>query len=554
MRTYTTGRAIRGSVVIGVLFAFAVVVGGALYRDNTLAGLAAGPAVAAVNVALAVTAGIAAAALALAALVLQKRLETRPPRAAPAVFCTGKATVATGVVLFLCWLPCLLAYWPGLLTYDIPTQTDFVFQGSWTTQQPPLHTLIWAAFLRLEGFCGLHAITWYSVGQMAFLATALARLLAFLAHRGTSIVIWAVAAAFYALNPVIALFAITPVKDTVLAGVLVLVLVGLAQFIGDPKGFLGSRARCAWLAAGLLACCLLRDNMLVAVAAFAIVALIIMRDSRKGVALLCGIPFAAALVVIGPVYSLAGITPGSSAIASVPIQQVANVVIHHDGELGEDDLAIVEAVLPVDKLADRYNPRFADSTVRLFKGRHSDLDGMRQDILAFMGLWASFIVRYPLDMIDAFAALNVPYWYPFAHTPDPYSQRDYIETSVWKESDYYSVDPASLLPALRSAYEHVADYSALDNPAAGIVFSPSSAVWLIAMATFLLYNSHSRRNILLVMLPLLFWLSFLIGPVSNMRYMFPLFCLYPLLVAAALQPHCVFAARDAENGRLRRDA
>ena len=61
------------------------------------------------------------------------------------------------------------------------------------------------------------------------------------------------------------------------------------------------------------------------------------------------------------------------------------------------------------------------------------------------------------------------------------------------------------------------------------------------MAFFLLYNSGSRRNALLATLPLLFWLSFLIGPVSNMRYMFPLFCLYPLLTCAALQPGLVFS-------------
>jgi len=113
------------------------------------------------------------------------------------------------------------------------------------------------------------------------------------------------------------------------------------------------------------------------------------------------------------------------------------------------------------------------------------------------------------------------------------------------------VEPASLLPGLRDAYERVADYSALDNPVAGIVFSPSSALWVIVMATYLLYASGSRRRALLVMLPLLFWLSFLIGPVSNMRYMFPLFCLYPLLVAAALQPNAIMPHRTSATKRGR---
>jgi len=403
IRTYTNPRSRRGCIIVGILFAFAVVVGGELYRSNSLAGLASSPLVALGNLGLALAVGIVAAVLALLVSMLQTRLADHPPRSVPAPLATHQATLVMGIVLFLCWLPCLLAYWPGLLTYDIPTQTDFIFDGHWTTQQPPLHTLIWAVFLKLEGACGLHAITWYSLAQMAFLAAAFAHLLSFLARRGTCLVVWIIAAVFCALNPVVALFAVTPVKDTILAGVLVFVLVALAQFIANPREFTTSKVRCAGLVIGLLVCCLLRENMLVAVAVFALIALVAFKGSRKAVAALCGAPLVCALVIIGPVYSALDISAGSSAIASVPIQQVANVVRNHYSELSEDDLAIVNAVLPANELEDVYNPRFADTTVRQFKGRHADLGGMRESIVAFLGLWASFIPRYPLDMLDAFA-------------------------------------------------------------------------------------------------------------------------------------------------------
>ena len=530
---------------MGILFAFAVVVGGELYRNNSIAGLASSPAVALGNIALALGACALGAAVALGVSALQKRLSDKPPRCVPEVLGTRKAALSLGAIAFLCWLPCLLAYWPGLLTYDFPTQMDFVFEGSWTTQQPPLHTLMWWFVMKLEGVCGLHAVTWYALLQMAFLASAFAYLLSFLAKRGISLVLWVVAVLFCTVNPVVALFAISPVKDTMLAGVLVYVLVLIAQLVGSPHAFAQSKARCCGLVVGLLFCCLLRDNMLVAVGLFAVVGIIVMKGNRKTVALLCGIPLVGALVVVGPVYSAMDISSGGSAIASVPIQQVANVVCHHGDELSADEKAAIDAVLPFDRLQDSYVPRFADTTVRLFKARPSEVGGMRASIIAFLKVWAGFIPQYPLEMFDAFAALNVPYWYPFAQTPDPSSQRDYIETSVWKTSDYYSVDPDSKLPALHGAYEAVASYAPFNNPLLGLVFSPSSAWWYIVMATYLLYTCGTRRKVLLVMLPLLFWLSFLIGPVSNMRYMFPIFCLYPLLVCTALQPSRVIA----EGGR-----
>ena len=526
---------------MGLLFAFAVVVGGELYRNNSIAGLASSPVTVLANIAFALGMFAVGALAALGFSALQKRLSEKPPRSVPSVLGSRKAAFCLFALAFLCWLPCLLAYWPGLLTYDFPTQMDFVFEGSWTTQQPPLHTLVWWLVVKLEGVCGLHAVTWYALLQMAFLACAFAYLLSYLAKRGVSLVLWVLAALFCTVNPVVALFAISPVKDTMLAGVLVFVLVLIAQLIGSPSAFAQSKARCCGLVVGLFACCLLRDNMLVAVGLFAVVSVVVMKGNRKTIALLCGIPLVAALVVIGPVYSAAGISSGGSAIASVPIQQVANVVSHHGDELSADEQAAIDAVLPFDRLQDSYVPRFADTTVRLFKARPSSVGSMRESIIDFLKVWAGFIPRYPLEMFDAFATLNVPYWYPFAQTPDPSSQRDYIETSVWKTSDYYTVEPDSKLPALREAYEAVASYAPFNNPLLGLVFSPSSAWWYIVFATYLLYASGARRNVLLVMLPLLFWLSFLVGPVSNMRYMFPIFCLYPLLVCAALQPAFVIA-------------
>ena len=531
----------RTCAVIGVLFAFAVVVGGELYRENSLSGLVSSPMHVLGQLALALVAGLAAAAFTCACIVAQRRLSQRGAKPAWAFFTTWRGALVVWVVMFALWLPCLFAYWPGSFAYDIPTQTDYIASGHWTTQQPPLHTLIWAVLLNLEGFLSLRAITWYALFQMAFLSAAFACVLTFLARRGTSRVLWTCALVFFALNPVMALFSITPVKDVLLAGALCLLSIGVVQLVSDPDAFFGSKARCAGFGACLVMCCLLRTNMLVAVVLFAIAFIAVCRKRRLATAVLLGAPLLVTLAIVGPGYSAAGITAGSSAIASVPFQQVVNVVRNHEAELSEEELAIVDAVIPVDTAIERYNPRFADSVVRLFKGKTTGVSAMRDEIADFAQLWISFIGRYPLDCFDAFLSLNVPYWYPFASTPDPYSQRAYIETEVWKATDNYEIELDSLAPALHSVYERVADYSALNNPVCGLLFSPSSVIWVLLVCTGMLYCSGSRRRALLCLLPLVFWLSFMIGPVSNMRYVFPLFSLYPLLMCAALQPTSIFS-------------
>ena len=544
---YTTRRARTSCLIAGLFAAFAIVVGGEVYRTNSVAGLFSSPATAAVNLALFAVATIVCTATLLALVRVPAVLERRSPRPAPAFFGQRRGLLVMWAIIFAAYLPCLLAYWPGLFSYDIPTQTNYIFTGHWTTQQPPLHTLLWAVFLKLEGVLGLKAITWFELAQMLFLSWSFAYVLSFLARRGVSRVAFAIACVFFALNPVMAVFSVVPVKDVLLAGVMGPLLVGVAQLVADPRAFFASAPRCIGFGACALACCLLRSNMLVAFALFAVIGCFAFKDARKKATALFVAPVLAALVVVGPVYGLANISAGSSAIASLPFQQVVNVVRNHADELPESELAVVEGVLPAEKAAAAYNPRFADKVVRLFKGKESGTAALKDEIMALGKQWIAWGVRYPGDYLDAFLALNIPYWYPLAETPDPYSQRAYIETALWRETEYYSVQDASLLPDLRAAYERVADFSALSGPATRWLFSPSTAVWVVALAALLLYNGPRRRHALLALLPLLFWASFLIGPVSNMRYLFPLFSLYPLLVCAALQPTCVFASRNGKS-------
>ena len=287
--------------------------------------------------------------------------------------------------------------------------------------------------------------------------------------------------------------------------------------------------------------------MMVAMVVFAIIVLVAFKDIRKRMAVLMGAPLLVAVLIMGPGYSIAHISPGSSAIASLPFQQVVNVVRNHASELRAEEVATVESILPLDEAVQDYNPRFADSVVRLFKGKSSGASSLANELIAVGKLWIAWGVRYPGDYVDSFLALNVPYWYPFAHTPDPYSERAYIETDIWRESEYYPVTLDSKAPALYDTYERVADFSALSNPVTRLVFSPSSVIWVVLISFVMLYNSERRRNALVCVLPLLFWASFMIGPVSNMRYVFPLFCLYPLLICAALQPYALFAPADSEK-------
>jgi hypothetical protein len=133
--------------------------------------------------------------------------------------------------------------------------------------------------------------------------------------------------------------------------------------------------------------------------------------------------------------------------------------------------------------------------------------------------------------VDAFLSLNLPYWYPDSATVDVYSQRRYIETGIC-EMEWYPVTLQSKLPGLYKMYEKVASFEAFQNvPVAATVFSITTPFWLMLICLFLLFYKKKKQQMLLILPGMFLWLTFMAGPVSNFRYIFPIFCLYPLYIA-----------------------
>ena len=61
--------------------------------------------------------------------------------------------------LVLCWLPVLIAFFPGITGYDIDGQAAQIYSGSYNTHHPLLHTLFLQLFMQLgKWICNDHSI------------------------------------------------------------------------------------------------------------------------------------------------------------------------------------------------------------------------------------------------------------------------------------------------------------------------------------------------------------------------------------------------------------
>lgn len=434
--------------------------------------------------------------------------------------------------ILLTWLPCYLAFYPGTFGYDIPYQTNQISNHTIDRNHPPIHTLFWKFCLYVDSRTGLEAITFYYIVQLLLLSAAFAYLIVFLVKRNYNQWLVLLALAFVTVNPVLAVFMFAPTKDVIFAAALLMLILQLYTFVTQPELYGGFNRNTVSLVCWCLICCLFRNNAVYAFILTVPFLLLVFRKFWKRTAVLLLLPIVLFFVINGPVYDAMGIREGFSAEKlSVPTQQIALVVRDHGNELSQEEIDDISAYLPYEYLAAAYNPRFADPVKNSFNN-----EMYHQDSGRFHKLWFSLLFRYPKEYISAFLALNLPYWYPDASTLDSYSCREYIEVGI-VGSDIYKLQRQSKLPGALKFYEKVASYEAFQNiPLVSNLFSITTPLWFLLSGMVILALKQRKREILVFIPLMMLWLTYMAGPVSNFRYIFPIFALYPFLAAVVLSP------------------
>lgn len=432
-----------------------------------------------------------------------------------------------GILMFLCWLPCYLAYYPGIFAYDIELQTmEALGTVSYSRFHPPLHTFIWNICLYLEQISGLNGLVIYSVLQMGIWAFALSCVLHFMVRRKYNPWLIAGSFCFFAFNPVIALFSFIPVKDSMLTAFFALFTVELYSLSDtelNKKRLIVSNIRL--IIVGIV-CCLLRNNVVYALIPAFLIMLFIIGKNWKRIALCGGSILVVFLLINGPIYTAMGVEKGNSReMLSVPMQQIAYVAVTNNYSLSPDELDRINQYIPTEQIAETYNPRFADPVKGTFITENFD-----QNPADFFKLWADLLVQYPEEYIVSFLNLNIPYWYPDANSVDAYARRSYIETTIpTNPMTEYVVIRDGKIPMLYEQYEKVASFERFKTlPIVSNIFSLSFPIWFLIFGTLIQIIKKEKKTLVVFLPALLLWCTFMLGPVSNLRYLLPIIAMYPL--------------------------
>ena len=439
------------------------------------------------------------------------------------------------LVILCAWLPMFLIEYPGSFMYDTQRQVFQIAKGEYDAFHPLLHTLMlrlclsaYALFQSFEKCCAL-----CSAVQMLLLSLCFAAVCSTLGRMAGRA--WARGAClFYALYPAHMAMACNYIKDVLFSGFFAVFLARLAYQAEEPEAA-GSRWAC--VPCGVL-CTLLRNNMIYALGAFLAVLLLCGRVRR--LALPCALCFALSLSLNECMIRGLGAKRGSAVeMFPVPIQQLARARLNDPDAFSEADAALMDSAF-VSGGWRNYEPTLADPV-------KSDI---REEVFLrekgeLAALWLRIGARAPKTFAEAFAAMALPSLYPY----ETYRvAQPYIETGLQPGvvcapfGQPPMSQPARFAAARRWLDERIFATGADGIPVLRRILNCGAVYWLLLLLLLTVLR-FGGRTLPVLLLPLLLYGTYLLGPVMQGRYLYPFVCVLPHFVFCAAR-----AVRTGEKG------
>lgn len=452
--------------------------------------------------------------------------------------------------LLIGWLPCYLAYFPAIYSYDGEPQLIQYTQHTFNNHHPLAHTLFIGAcydagqFLQSQMHCPLDGMAIYAFLQMVLLSGAFACGFAFLIRRNAprrmliATLLWCI------LFPVNPLMAISTTKDTFFTAFLLMEFFLLVQMVegGDKPG----KKEMVCLCIVNLGMMLFRKNGVYIhmglLIIFGVAALRhLKREGRWG---LWGRMAALTLLSLGLFWTtehsliyLTDAQPGEAAEAlNIPLMQLARAYKSNGTQMKEEDLEQLTAYLPT-KGMENYRLYISDGVKLYFNN-----DLFRENPTGFLRIYMCLAIKYPGSYLLAPAYQTMGDWFltDTSHCliyQDWWRDRTgYLITDVTPVFAGGFMKKENLLPVVRNAYEAIATGCVHQRfLPTKILFAPALYCFLTLFAGLAFFKQKRYRQLIPWTAVMIYFLTMVAGPCVLVRYIYPFMALMPFLAFQVLK-------------------
>ena len=403
------------------------------------------------------------------------------------------------LLCLICYLPYYLMYYPTWFNNDAVWQMEQALgMAAKSNHHPYFHTLIIKVFLTVG--CGLFgdytaAVALYTFCQMALTAAVFGFYLYLLYRRGTRLLWLALAVFFYALLPVNGMFSICMGKDAWFTAAFLLFLWVVNHCVKEAEVSSGADGQ-------------ERRFMYASVSAV----------------LICY------LLWQGPVlHALQVEPPDTIESLTMPVQHLLCAYVR-GGNLEPEEVAMLEAVVPLEEIDDYYNPYLFDMTKNYIR-QYGDQRVIAENKWAYARLWLKVGLRNPMLYVEAHIRQTAGYY--ALHIP--HDQILY--------SEYFMVDNPFGIENERKVFSY--DVSLSMGEFLQWFQTFYNKVWSLGMNTWLLLFAlactfyRRRRAISFAPCVMLLGSLLLATPVYNeFRYAYGVFVALPFLFSVAFGRGC----------------
>jgi hypothetical protein len=442
------------------------------------------------------------------------------------------------LLIFICYLPYLIYFYPGNVPYDGYMQLDeFMGVRTLNDTQPVIATWIMGGIFYigrsvLNDNFGIFLFVFLQTVAFSFVLSRVIWIIARLKHK----ILAGITLALFIVVPIWPNIADAFIKDALFLLLFILFCTMLVEICVLGKRITVSYALALTFTA--LMCCLVRSNGIAIVLPSLIGTAIVSKENTRYISILI-MAAVGLFVVVWTFLMLPALhIPGTSASEglSIPYQQTARYVKDYPDEVTSEERANIDTVLDTGKLPDKYDPGLSDQV------RWSKTGNDTSPTPEYFESWFQMGLKHPLTYLSATINNTYGYFYPFAN----FNITDYWQMYIKGEplatntTDIHyalltpSGDPGESQMATTSTFGKYAQ-AWRDAPVVCMLTRPGFYMWILIMLAAYAISKKRYRLLALLVPAACAVFSCVISPVNGLlRYALPYMAEVPLLIACVM--------------------
>ena len=446
--------------------------------------------------------------------------------------------ISSFIIMFICWLPYIISFYPAILSPDPSNQIKQFFgirthynesvimldeNVLITNHHPVFHTVILGGCVKIGRMLGSDnlGLFIYSIIQITILISTLALTIKYMKKLNTPIWLRLCILLIYSLVPVFPLYSISAVKDVIFGCLIILYIIFIFDLIKSQNL---SIKKCIYIGLLILGIMLFRNN------GYHVILLsspfIILSNRKYLIKLLCLflIPILIYKGYTDVLLPKLHITEGSiREMLSIPLQQTARYVKYHENELTQNDKEIIDKILDISDLKDRYDPTFADNVKNKFNKYTTN-----EDLKKYFNVWFKGLIKHPITYTEATINNTFGYFYPNTYRWYIYYNYDSRLKDCGFDYHYNNLDN---LRNILSSYGVLFPYI----PILGLIVNIGFNTWLIILIFSFIIKLKKYKYLNYLIPSIILILVCIASPVNTyFRYALPNVFAMPIIICMYL--------------------